>query len=47
MNKISENEMAKLKNDTESVGQEVKKIADSLFEYIIRLEERIARLEAR
>jgi hypothetical protein len=47
MNKISENEMAKLKKDTESVGQEVKKITDSLFEYIIRLEERIARLEAR
>ena len=27
--------------------QDAKKITDSLFEYIIRLEERIARLEAR
>jgi hypothetical protein len=37
----------KLVQESQEAVQDAKKITDSLFEYIIRLEERIARLEAR
>jgi hypothetical protein len=37
----------KLVQESQEAVQDAKKITDLLFEYIIRLEERIARLEAR